>query len=127
MVTAPLVAVSQDRDGGNSAVDLPQIVFGEMDLDRADVLLQSLDLATTRNRNDPRLLRQEPGERDLCRRRLFLRSDPGQQVNHGLIGFDGLWREAGVVAANVGAVEGRVFVDLARQIAPTERAVGYEA
>lgn len=53
MVTAPSIAVSQDRDGGHGAVDLPQIVFGEMDLDRADVLLQALDLAAARNRNNP--------------------------------------------------------------------------
>src|SRR5713226_7345614 len=118
MVASPLIAVSQDGDGRNGAVNLPQIAFGEIDLDRADVLLQALDLAAARNRNDPRLLSEQPGERDLRRRRLFLLSDPGEQVDNGLIGFDCLGREARVAAANVREVEGRVFVDLARQIAP---------
>src|SRR5215471_21686225 len=82
--TRPLVAVSQDRDLGKSAVDLPQIAFGEIDVHRADVLLQAFNLAAARNRHDPWLLRQQPGERDLRRRRLFLLSDAGQQVDHGL-------------------------------------------
>ncbi|GHO57062.1 hypothetical protein KSB_55370 [Ktedonobacter robiniae] len=34
----PLVAVSQDRDSGHGVVNLPQIAFGKLDLDRADVL-----------------------------------------------------------------------------------------
>jgi len=42
------------------------------------------------NGNDPELLREQPCECHLRWRCLFLRSDPGQQVDHGLIGFDGL-------------------------------------
>src|SRR5450755_7226 len=118
MLASPLVAVSQNRDVGNGTVDLPQIAFGKIDLDRADVLLQALDLAAARNRNDPRLLSEQPGERDLRWRRLFLRSDPSQQVDHGLIGFDGLRREAQIAAAKVRAVENHVFVDLACEITP---------
>src|SRR5947209_2827140 len=98
-----------------------------MDLDRADILLQALDLAAARNRNEPRLLHEQPGERDLRRSCLFLRSDASEQVDHDLIGFDSLQREARAAAANIRAVEGGGFVDLARQIAPTERAVGHEA
>src|SRR5690349_14397353 len=122
MGASPLVAVSQDSDFGNGVVDLPQIAFGEIDMDRADVLLQALDLAAARNRNNPRLLSEQPGERDLCWRRLFLRSDPCQQVDHGLIGTDSRRREAWVAAANIRAVEGCVVVDFAREIAPAERA-----
>ena len=84
-----------------ATLDDTAITFGEIDIYRADVLLQSLDLATARNRNDPRLLSEQPSERDLRWRRLFLLSNPGQQVDHGLIGRDGLRREARVAAANV--------------------------
>ncbi len=127
MVVSPLVAVSQDGDGRNGTVDLPQIAFGEIDLDRADVLLQALDLAAARNRNDPRRPREQPGKCNLCWSRLFLLSDPSEQVDHGLIGFDCFRREAWIAAANVRAVEGGGFVDFARQIAPAKRAVGHEA
>src|SRR5947209_8571677 len=126
LIRFSLVAVSQDNNGSNGTVDLLQITFGEIDLDCPNVLLQTLDLAAAWNRHDPRLLRKQPGECDLRWRRLFLCSDPGQQVDHDLIGFDGLRCEARVAAANVRGVEGRVFVDLAREIAPAKGAVGHK-
>src|SRR5579883_3252218 len=95
-----LVAISQNCDGGHGVVDLPQVALGEIDSDRANVLLQAFDPAAAGNRNDPRLLRKQPGQRDLCRRRLFLRSDPGEQVDYDLVGTDGLRRKARVATAN---------------------------
>nr|WP_236030905.1 hypothetical protein [Ktedonospora formicarum] len=44
---------------------------------------------------------EQPGERDLCWGCLFLLSNLDQQVDNGLICFDGLWSEARVAAANV--------------------------
>ena len=56
----------------------------------------------------------------------FLRGDPLQQINHRPVGFDRLRRKAGIAAADIGAVEGRVLVNLAGQVAPSQRAVGHK-
>ena len=79
------------------------------------------------DRNNPRLLRKQPGERDLSRCRLLPFCDAAEQINQGLIRLESLRREARESAAEVGAVESRVFVDLAREEALAQRAVGHEA
>ena len=58
--------------------------------------------------NNPRLLGQQPGERDLSGCRLLPFGDPAEQINQGLIRLERLRREAREGAAEVGAVEGRV-------------------
>jgi hypothetical protein len=40
-----------------------------------------VQLRGARDRNDPRLLRQQPRERYLSRRRLLLLRDPAQQID----------------------------------------------
>src|SRR5207253_2022657 len=79
------------------------------------------------NWNNPRLLRKQPGERDLSRCRLLPFCDTAEQINQGLIRLKRLRREARKSAAKVGAVESSVFVDLAREEALAQRAVGHEA
>ena len=64
------------------------------------------------DRNDPGFLRKEPREGDLSRRRVLAFADLPQQIDHRLIGFSGLSREARDDVAEVGAVERRVFVNL---------------
>ena len=61
---------------GGGALDLAQIVGRQLHVNRAEVLLQAVQLGGARDRHDPRLLRQHPGQRDLRRRRLLLRRDP---------------------------------------------------
>ena len=53
------------RDLANRALDVVEIVGGELDASRSDVLLQAVQLRGTRDRNDPRLLGKQPGDRDL--------------------------------------------------------------
>src|SRR6266478_6233531 len=79
------------------------------------------------DRSNPRLLRKQPSNRDLGRCRLLPFCDAAEQVNQGLIRLESLWREARQGAAEVGAVEGRVFVDLAREKALAKGAVRNEA
>src|SRR5438445_8769901 len=79
------------------------------------------------DRNNPRLLRKQPSERDLSRCRLLPFCDAAEQINQGLIRLEGLRREAREGAAEVGAVELRAFVDLAREEALAQRAVRDEA
>src|SRR6266700_7620405 len=104
-----------------------EIVGRESDDNGSDVLLQSLQLAGAWDGNDPRLLGQQPGERDLSRCCSLLFSDPGKQINDRPVGFARLRRIAREAAADINTGEGRVFVDLSREIAPAQRAVWDEA
>src|SRR5438105_3314471 len=79
------------------------------------------------DRNNPRLLRKQPGERDLSRCRLLPFCGAAEQINQRLIRLESLGREARESAAEVRAVESRVFVDLAREEAPAQWAVGHQA
>ena len=51
-----------------SGLDLPQVVGGELDVGGGDVLLEPVQLRGAGDRDDPRLLGEQPGERDLRRR-----------------------------------------------------------
>src|ERR1017187_2879870 len=75
------------------------------------------------DRHNPRLLGEQPGECDLSRRRLLPFPDAGEQIDQGLIRLESLRREARQGAAKVGAVEPRIFVDLAREEALAQGAV----
>src|SRR3977135_2267267 len=72
--------------------------------------------------NDPRLLRKQPRERDLSRRRLLPFCDVGQQINQRLIRFSSFWGEARDDVAEIGAIELRSLGDLAREKTLTKRA-----
>ena len=60
-------------------------------------------------------LGKQPSERDLGGCRLLPFCDAAEQVNQGLIRLESLRREARQGAVEVGAVEVRVFIDLARE------------
>ena len=49
--------------------------MGELDVGRADVLLETMPLGRTRDRHDPRLLGEQPRERHLSGRRLLAFGD----------------------------------------------------
>jgi hypothetical protein len=83
-------------------------------------------LRGARDRHDPRLLGKEPGKRDLSRRNLLAFRDPAEQVDKRLVGFPSLRRKSREDVAEVGTVEGRVFVDLPREEAPAEGTVRNE-
>jgi len=117
--------VHRDLCGGD--IDVPQIAGREFDRDCPDVLVQAMQLGGAWDRDHPRLLRQQPGECDLSRRGLFPFRDTGEQMNQGLIGLEGLRREARQGAAEVGTVELRIFIDLAREEPLAQGAVGDQA
>src|ERR1700733_8088714 len=75
------------------------------------------------DRNKPGLLGQQPGERDLSQCRLLSFRDTVEQMNQGLICFERFRSEARQGTAEVGAVEGGVLVDLAREKALAQRAI----
>ena len=79
------------------------------------------------DRNNPGLLGQQPGERDLGRCRVLPLSNRFQQINQRLIRRPRLGRKAGNDVAEVGLVERRVLVDLSREEALTKRTKWNEA
>jgi hypothetical protein len=74
------VASPLHRDLGGGALDLPEIVGCQVDASRSDVLLKPEQLRGAGDRHDPRLLGQQPGNRDLSRRRLLPLRDPFKQI-----------------------------------------------
>src|ERR1700680_3623752 len=81
-----------------------------------------MQLRRTRDRNDPRLLCQQPGKRDLSRRRLCLLRELANQINQPLIHFTVLRRKARNYVAEVSLVKLRVFADLAGEETLAQRA-----
>jgi hypothetical protein len=53
-----------ERDLGGGVPDLTEILLAKLDGGRADVLLKAIKLLGSRDWNDPRLLRKDPGESD---------------------------------------------------------------
>jgi hypothetical protein len=62
-----LIAITDHRDLGHRRFDGAEIIRSQFNVDCAIVLIQPFKFATTRNRHDPRLLRQQPGQRNLRR------------------------------------------------------------
>ena len=77
------------------------------------------------NGNDPRLLREQPRQRDLGRSRLLAFRDAAEQIDYCLVRLESLRRKARQSAAEVGAVEFRVFVDRCPSGSPFQ--AGYKA
>ena len=94
---------------------------------RADVLFQAMELGCAGDWNDPRLLREQPGEGNLRGRGVFPLRNFAEQIDHGLVGLQGFRREAGQGTAEVVAGECGALVNLAGEEAFAEWAVGDEA
>src|SRR6266849_6906582 len=74
------------------------------------------------DRNHPRLLGKQPGEGYLSRRCLLSFCDLAQQIHQRLICLSSFLGKARYNVAEIGAIELRIFVDLAREEALTKRA-----
>src|SRR4051812_39570030 len=95
-----------------SAIDLAEIVGRELDRRCSDVLLETRQLRRAGDGNDPRLLRKQPGQRDLSRGRLLPLRDVAKQIDQPRIRLASVRREARDDVPEVRTVEGRVLVDL---------------
>ena len=80
----------------------------------------------SRNRHDPRLLSEEPGERDLRRRRIFPCRERLQPLDEGEIGFSILFGEPRHDVSEIGGIERRRVVDLSREKTFPKRAEGHQ-
>src|SRR5439155_12622063 len=93
--------------------ELPEIFGRKFDGDGSHVFFQSMKLGGAGDRDDPGLLREQPCQRDLSGRRLFLLRELANHVNYGLVRLAVFRREARNDVAEVVLVELRVVVDLA--------------
>ena len=72
-------------------------------------------------------MREQPGECDLSRGRVLALRNIAEQVDQCLVRLESLRRKARQRAAEIGAVEFRVFVNLASQEALSKRAIRHKA
>src|SRR2546423_3148830 len=108
------------------AVDLVKIFGRQRDTCGAKILLETLDLACAWDRDDPWLLRQQPGERDLRGGGvLALRHFP-EQIDERVIRLPVLRCEARNRLPEITAIELRVLVDLPGEKSFAERTEGNE-
>ena len=79
------VAGPLHRDPGDSAVEIAKIAGRQFDGSRSDVLFQAMQLGRAGDGNNPRLPSQQPGDRDLSRRCLFLGADLAAEPDGGYL------------------------------------------
>ncbi len=93
------------RDLRGGGIDLPEVVGGEFDGDRAKILLQMQKLRGARDGIDPRLLRQQPGQRDLGGRRSLALRPVAQHIDQRQVRLQRLGGQVGN-AATVAPADG---------------------
>src|SRR5271165_2960261 len=120
------VARPLDRDLGGGSLDVAQVLGRQLDGDGTQVLGETTGLGGAGDRDDPRLLGEQPRQRDLCGRGVLAGGDLAEQIDERLVRCAGLRGETGQPITEVRAVKRRVCVDLAREEALAERAVGHE-
>ncbi len=92
-----------------------EVVGSQFDCDCSKVLVQTLQLARARDRNDPRLLSEQPSERDLSRRSILPGCDLAKQIDDWPVGLEGIGSKAREPGPHVGSVEGHGGIDLRRE------------
>jgi hypothetical protein len=98
-----------------------------MDCNRSDVLVETMQLRCPRDRYNPRLLSKQPSNRDLSRCCLLLVCKLPKQIDQCLVCFPCLGGKARDYVSEVGAIEFRILVDLAREESRAKRAERNEA
>ena len=88
------------------------------------ILFQTVQLGRTGYRHDPRFLRQQPGERDLCSRCTLGRSDAAEYIDQVLVRLASGLGKARHDVAKIARVELRIGIDRTGQEALAERAEG---
>ena len=102
---------SSNLNSRNSRVQLREFGGRESNCSRADVLEHVRHLGRPGDRNDPRLLRHQPGQRDLSGGRLLSRGPLLHQVDERQVARQILRRESRLNPANVTVSEPRICID----------------
>jgi hypothetical protein len=121
------VAISLHCYLRNSCGDIAVIAFGELYVGCAQVFFQPVQLRSSWNRNDPRFLRQQPGNGNLRRCALLLCRNLPEHTHESLVRFAVLFIKTGNDVTEIGTVKFRVLVDGAREEAFSQRTEGDEA
>src|SRR5579875_2285410 len=115
-----------NHDFRRGGFDHAEIVRRQLDVNRSAVLLKASQLRCARDRNNPRLLCQQPGERNLSGGRLFLLGNLLKQVHERLVCLQCLRRKARQNTAEIGAVELGILVNFSGEVALAERTVRHK-
>ena len=99
------IAIAVNFHGRGGGFDVAKIAGGKFESGRADVFFQAVQFRGAGDGNDPRLLREQPRERDLRRRRFFPLRDLVKQIDQCLVGLAIFRREAGQRVAEVAAAK----------------------
>src|SRR4051794_17898198 len=121
------VAVARRRADRRDLVEARQVVVGQLDVERRDVLLEVVDVLRAGDRHDVIAAAQHPRERELARRGVLLGRDLADALDELQVALEVLALEARVVAAEVVLVEVLGLGEAAGQEAAAERAIGDEA
>ena len=81
------ITVALHRDLASSPCNCSEVRSRQRHRSRAEIFLEPVQLGGAGDRHDPRLLRQQPGQRDLRRRRLLRCGDLAEQIDQRLIGL----------------------------------------
>jgi hypothetical protein len=87
------ISVSLNFDCGNGISDGRKIVRRQFHVCAAKILFETVQLGGSGNRYDPRLLREQPRQRNLCLGRLLLVCNPPERID------ERVWRTATGAAA----------------------------
>src|SRR6185437_6600438 len=79
------IALALYMDFRCGGIDLAQIIGSKFDVRSAEVLLEAMDFGCAGDRDDPRLLSENPRKRDLRRRRMLFLREAADRVDEGLI------------------------------------------
>src|SRR6266566_3619023 len=119
--------LSRHVDPGRALLDLAQVARRQRHVHGAKVLLEARQFLRPRNRDNPRLLREQPRERDLRRHRALTLRDTLHEVDHYHVCRTGVRGEARRYAAKVFLVERRRRVDRSGEEASAQRTERNEA
>src|SRR6266404_2387520 len=109
-----------DPDVRGGTFDVTEIFGRKFNVSGSEVFFKAMYLSGARDRNDPRLLREQPRKRDLSGCRLLLFRESIEQINERLVRFTIRRVKARDCVAEIRVVELRIFVDLAREKALTK-------
>ena len=120
------IPVALNGNLGGRANQFMEIVRREFNASRPDVLLQSLQSCGAGDRDDPRLLGKQPGERHLSGFSMLPRCERFDNIHQSAVCPPSLRGEARERATIVARIKLRVFRDRAGKVTLAKRTVGDE-
>src|SRR5579863_519356 len=121
------ISISFDRSLCGCAIDVADIGRREFECDCSDVFVEAIQFGCAGDWNDPWLLREQPGQRNLGRSCILPLRDGAEQIDQRLVCLESLRRKTRKRTAEVGALELGVFFDRSREEAFAEWAIRNEA